>query len=499
MKMKRFMSVFLVICLLAALFTGCGPQTPTTEPNLEGEGDIVRDESGNIVYNNIKLTMWSVTTGDDAATQDKIVAQFNEMYKGMIEVEVAHYSRYELESLLSTTMQFGQEDAPDLLFNHGSRTTEYNDRGWLQQVDFFFEKSGALYDKADIVPSLLESVTIGDTAYGMPIDCHSAVLCIRVDILEKNNLPIPTTYEELVEVCDKAAELAANNNLWIRGENSQGYSATEWRLASTAEAYTAFPMSFGDMWVHEFLGYTAAVQNGAAIVGADGKPAWNTQEAADGIQVLKEMIFPTESSTNKYALSKDYGSSYDVGDAPFLKGECIFKLQGPWAWQKELETFGTLLGKDGGADNIATRSISGLFAKDSDAEYASYIKGEGHAITLMKTVTSYTEACAATLFMEYMANYSGIEWAKRGHLPAVRSVAASSDYLSDPAYEAYIQYWGTPEDYVVVPPTKYYSYVDTYFKNAVQQALAASYKDSTIKSLLEAQYKDCIDYIELYS
>ncbi len=499
MSTKRYFSMFLAICMLAALLlTGCNTTVPT-EPVLEGDGDIVRDENGNIVYDNIKLTMWSVTTGDDAATQDSIVAGFNEMYEGMIEVEVVHYSRYDLESLLSTTMQFDSENAPDLLFNHGSRTTEYNDRGWLQQVDFFFEKSGALYDKADMVPSLLESVTIGDTAYGMPIDCHSAVLCIRTDILEKNNLPIPTTYEELCRVCDQAAELAANNNLWIRGENSQGYSATEWRLASTAEAYTAFPMSFGDMWVHEFVGFTAAVQNGASLVDKDGMPAWNSQASATGIQTLREMIFPNAESTNKYALSKDYGSSYDVGDAPFLKGECIFKLQGPWAWQKELQTFDTLMAKDGGSANITTRSISGLFAKDADAEYASYIKGEGHAITMMRTVTSYTEACAATLFMEYMANYSGIEWAKRGHLPAMRSVAASAEYTGDPAYEAYIQYWGTPEDYVVVPPTKYYSYVDTYFKNAVQQALAASFAGSTVESLLQTQHKDCVDYIELYS
>lgn len=501
MKMKRFVCIFLAGCLLfGCLLTGCDDGgTESTPPALEGEGDIVRDADGNIVYDNIKLTMWSVTTGDDAATQDSIVAQFNQMYKGMIEVEVVHYSRYDLESLLSNTMQFDAENAPDLLFNHGSRTTEYNDRGWLQQVDFFFEKSGALYDKEDFVPSLLESVTIDGVAYGMPIDCHSAVLCIRVDILEKNGLPIPTNYEELCQVCDQAAELAANNNLWIRGENSEGYSATEWRKASTAEAYTAFPMSFGDMWVHEFVGYTAAVQNGASLVGADGMPAWNSQETVTGVQTLKEMIFPTASSTNKNALSKDYGSSYDVGDAPFLKGECIFKLQGPWAWQKELETFDTLLGKDGGSANITTRSLSGLFAKDADAQYAASIKGEGHSISLMRTVTSYTKACAATLFMEYMANFSGIEWAKRGHLPAVRSVAASSEYTSDPAYTAYVQYWGTPEDYVVVPPTKYYSYVDTYFKNALQQALAATYKDEAVSELFDSQYKDCIDYIELYS
>lgn len=126
------------------------------------------------------------------------------------------------------------------------------------------------------------------------------------------------------------------------------------------------------------------------------------------------------------------------------------------------------------------------------------IEAAGLTITLMKTVKSYTKACAATLFMEYMATNSGIEWAKRGHLPAVHSVAASSDYTSDPAYEAYVQYWGSPVDYVVIPPTKYYSYIDTYFKNAVQKALAGSYKDQSVKGLLDEQYRDCVEYIELY-
>ena len=236
--MKKLLALLLALCMMIVPLVSCGDDNGGNTV-LEGDGDIVRDADGNIVYENVKLTMWSVTTGDDAATQDAIVAQFNQMYKGMIEVEVVHYSRYDLETLLGNTMQFDQENAPDILFNHGSRATEYNDRGWLQEVDFFFEKSGALYDKDDFVPSLLESVTIDGKAYGMPIDCHSAVLCIRVDILEKNGLKIPTTYAELVEVCDQAAELAANNNLWIRGENSQGYTATEWRKASTAEAYTA--------------------------------------------------------------------------------------------------------------------------------------------------------------------------------------------------------------------------------------------------------------------
>ena len=201
---------------------------------------------------------------------------------------------------------------------------------------------------------------------------------------------MPTNYAELCAVCDQAAQLAAANNLWIRGENSSGYSASEWRKASTATPYTAFPISFGDMWVHEYVGYTAAIENGASIVASDGMPAWNSAETVNGIQVLRDWIFPSGTSTNKNAMSIDYGSSYDVGDAPFNKGECIFKLQGPWAWQNEMQTFDLLLSKDGGSANITTRSLSSLFAKDNTKEYASKIKGEGHAIMLLSTVKSYT-------------------------------------------------------------------------------------------------------------
>ena len=67
------------------------------------------------------------------------------------------------------------------------------------------------------------------------------------------------------------------------------------------------------------------------------------------------------------------------------------------------------------------------------------------------------------------------------------------------AYEEYIQYWGQPEDYVVVPPTVNYTYIDTYFKNALQQTLSSSYQNQTVKAILEDQYEDCVSYIELYA
>ena len=491
----------LTLCSLALIsLAGCGGTTDNPSDGI-GNNDLVYDENNNIVYDGVELTMWSVTTGDDATTQDNIIKEFNTLYEGMIHVTVDHRSRYDLEQLLNSTMQFDQENAPDLLFNHGARVDEYNDRNWLLPIEDYYELGNVPLDKEDFASSLIASTTLDGKMYATPIDVHSATVTMRVDILEKNGLKIPSNYQELVDVCEEAIALASEGKLYIRGENSDGYTAEEWRLASTGTDYVPFPISYGDMWVHEFAGYTAAVQNGGTIVDEEGNPAWNTQETANGLQVLRDWIFPENntSATNKEALSLDYGSDYDVGIGPFNSGNCIFKLDGPWIYAQDITNFDRMLSKDGGSANITTRSMSSLFAKDSTKEYASKIKGEGHAVMLMSTVESTTERCAAAVFADYLAYYSGIEWAKRGHIPAASSVLNSDEYKSDPAYESYIKYWGVPEDYVVYGPTISYTYVDQYFKAALQRSITKDFLNESCKDILQKQYEDCMAYIELYA
>lgn len=154
---------------------------------------------------------------------------------------------------------------------------------------------------------------------------------------------------------------------------------------------------------------------------------------------------------------------------------------------------------DGGSSNIQTMSMSNLFAKDSSKEYASKVKGEGHAFMLMSTVTSRTKQCAAMVFADWMVNNSSVEWAKRGHLPSLKSVENSSEYRSDPAYDAYIKNWGSCDDYIVIQPTQHYSYVDMYFKHCVQKAMSTQFKNSSVKSIMNEEYEDCVDYIDLYA
>ena len=112
--------------------------------DIEDEGDIIRDEDGNVIFNNVELNLWTVTTGDDANTQDEIINQFNTLYDGQIKVTAEHISRYDLETNLISTMEFDRANGPDILFNHGNRVTEYNDREWLYPIEKYYEKTNTI-------------------------------------------------------------------------------------------------------------------------------------------------------------------------------------------------------------------------------------------------------------------------------------------------------------------------------------------------------------------
>ena len=242
MKRRNALIALIAATSIASLFS-CGQGGASSEINYEDDGDIVRDDHGNIIYDGIELKLWSVTTGDDANTQDDIIATFNQLYDGQIHVTTDHISRYDLENNLTSTMEFDRANGPDVLFNHGSKVTEYVDRDWLYPIEKYYEKADVILDKDDYVDSLIGATTVDGLVYATPIDVHSTMMEVRADILARNGLSIPTNYTELCALSKTVVEKARAGNFYIRGENSENRPTTEWRLASTAEDYTIFPIA----------------------------------------------------------------------------------------------------------------------------------------------------------------------------------------------------------------------------------------------------------------
>ena len=195
MRKSSLVKVLSISLLTTLALTSCGGGQNTSSQSssdMVDNGDLQFDENGSVIFDNVELDMWSVTTGDDANTQDEIIATFNQMYQGMIKVNTTHTSRYDLETLLTSTMEFDKENAPDIFFSHGSRVSEYVDRGWLLPLEPILEKGDILIDKDDFVESLLSSTTVDGKIYGLPQDVHSSVIVVRKDILDKNGLAMPS-------------------------------------------------------------------------------------------------------------------------------------------------------------------------------------------------------------------------------------------------------------------------------------------------------------------
>ena len=90
--MKKQVLIPMLFALSITTLAGC-KNNKNPSMDIDDEGDIIRDEDGNVVYNNVELKLWTVTTGDDANTQDEIIAGFNQLYDGQIKVTAEHISR----------------------------------------------------------------------------------------------------------------------------------------------------------------------------------------------------------------------------------------------------------------------------------------------------------------------------------------------------------------------------------------------------------------------
>lgn len=524
---KKFLSLSVIITSLSltgCMITGTGAGGASNKTSSEGSSqttnssteqakqpieiieekdlvnDIRRDANNNIIYDNVTINLWSTVTGTkqsggDGGMQQELVEAFNELYEGQIKVTISSYSRYDFASVLESALTYGTGN-PDALFTHSNWLYYYLYRDWVAPIEDYYTLSNTSLMKNDINESLLESTSYGNKMIATPIDCHSAMIEIRTDILEKNGLTIPTNYEELCTVCDTLSQLGKEGNLWIRGPKGSAV-ATEWRKTTAGNPYYPFAFGYSDMWVHEFAGYTAAVQNGGNLVDkVSGYPLWNSDEVANGLNVMKDFMFPTSSSKNKFAFTSDYGTAVDVANTPFLHGDCVFKFLGPWSLSSDISNFDSYFSADGGSNNIATRSMSSMFAKNPNAPYANKIKGEGHAIYELKRNKSLTKRSAIAVFADYMAYYSGVEWAKYGHLPAFKSVMEDESYTGDEFYQKYIKYWGNPSDYITCSGSVYFSDVDSGFKSVLQKSLSTAEKDKDVRSLLSSYYKDTIDSIK---
>ena len=207
--MKKLVSAILLIAMLAAamvgVFTGCKKQGVAA--------DFVMPEGGFDTEKQITITFYhSMGAGLQEILNDAI-ADFNTIYPN-ITIEHESLGDYNgVRDQVKTEIAVGNQ--PNLAYCYPDHVALYNGAGAVQTLDVLIndkEYGFTAEQLADFIPGYYaEGKSFGDgKMYSLPISKSTEVLYYNKTFFEKNNLKVPTTWDEMEAVCRKIKEIEPN-------------------------------------------------------------------------------------------------------------------------------------------------------------------------------------------------------------------------------------------------------------------------------------------------
>lgn len=127
------------------------------------------------------INFWTVFTGDDGATLQGLINQFNEEHKGSINVNHTAIAAADLYTKLPLAVQTG-EGIPDLMIGHVERLPKLVGDGVLTDVTYLLENG---VDAANYPSYVLERTNIDGYQFGIPWDFNAGVTYVNLDLLAK--------------------------------------------------------------------------------------------------------------------------------------------------------------------------------------------------------------------------------------------------------------------------------------------------------------------------
>lgn len=199
MKMKRISSLFLVLVMSLGLLTGCGEKKSGVEELPEGTVTLTVGIPQNA----------NTTSYDDNAFTNWLEEQAN------VEIEFEYYSSTESEFQQQLALQASaNEPLPDMLLNinmNAHSIQAYGEDGYFIDLKDYVDEYGVNYKKGfealdettkNYINGTIDVLYEG-AYYAMPgvasvqMDDLQSIMYINKNWLDKLNLPIPTTVEEL--------------------------------------------------------------------------------------------------------------------------------------------------------------------------------------------------------------------------------------------------------------------------------------------------------------
>ena len=379
MKMKKLLSLLLVVIMSMSLMA-CGNTQKGSESEEVDNGaaetntDAAAEEEQPQVKPGKKgsIEFWTVFTGADGTSMQAIVDAYNATNPDYT-VNHRAIEANDLYLKMPLAIQSG-EDVPDVAINHIERIPLFQENGFLEDYNTLIGESNIKAENYN--PKAWQMTEINGGHFGVPLDVHSFVLYVNMDLYEKY------------------------------GNGSLEDGVVTWdEIKASGEACKADNIITIGMTWHRVKFLSAFAQLGGTLSTDGTTPDFDNEKA---LQVLNTW---TDLNNSGY-IQKD-------GDAPwemFLGGNMLYCPEGIWMYNNIRE--------------------SGLNAKMLDyPTFDAATKGNwtsSHQFVIPKNEKRDAEKTKAVLaFIDYVGNNS-LEWAKAGQVPAHNAIKEVAEFKEMP-------------------------------------------------------------------
>lgn len=200
--MKKIISSVLLVVMLLALCLG----TMTGCKNTGSKAvEFVMPEGGFDTTKDVEITFYHSMGAALQEILNTAIADFNKIYPN-IKITHKSYGDYDgVRDQIKTEISVGGQ--PNLAYCYPDHVALYNVAGAVQTLDVLIESEYGFSEEqiADFIPAYYnEGKAFGDgKMYSLPIAKSTEVLYYNKTFFEKHDLKVPTTWDEMEEVCEK--------------------------------------------------------------------------------------------------------------------------------------------------------------------------------------------------------------------------------------------------------------------------------------------------------
>lgn len=335
----------------------------------------------------VEITFWTLFSGGEGHIMTNLVNQFNkeqnEIFVNQQPLDWGEYYNKLLASMVGG-------NPPDLAIMHLSKMPDYVGRGTLVSIDKYVSEG----IKRDYLENIRAAATFNNQLYALPLDTHPLVMYYNKNVLQEagliseNGEPLlPKTFEELYNFSKIIKEETGKYGMIIEDLNGLGE-----RLWLT---------------VYRNLGGQIEDENGNFIIEKD------IAEKTYG-EILK--FYEKDLTTFV---------DYETARAIFISDQAGFTFDGVWS-MAAFEDMGVL-------DKVGVMPVPAFSTTEK-----AYVWGDSHTLIVPKgSKINEEKVKAAVKFAEWLVNHS-YEWAVAGHIPVIKSVRESEEFLSLPLRQDYM-------------------------------------------------------------